>query len=175
MNKKNKYIISGLISVIALIALDQFTKYLAIVHLKDTDGISIIDGVFRLHYLENRGAAFGIMQDQQLYFIISGIIITLLAIYIYIKIPLKKNYLPLHLCLIFLVSGAIGNMIDRIINRFVVDFLYFELINFPIFNVADIYVTVTMFFLVLLLIFKYKEADIDQIWYEVKLKKRIPK
>ena len=58
-------------------------------------------------------------------------------------------------------AGAVGNFIDRMSNGYVVDFFYFKLINFPVFNVADIYVTLSAVFLVILLLFKYKEEDLN--------------
>ena len=67
--------------------------------------------------------------------------------------------MPLRLCLVFLSAGALGNMIDRILHRFVIDFIYFKIINFPIFNVADIYVTVSIAVLVVLILFYYKDQE----------------
>ena len=66
--------------------------------------------------------------------------------------------------MILFVSGAIGNLIDRIVNNYVVDFFYFKLINFPIFNVADIYVTVAAFLFIFLCLFIYKEEDFEAIF-----------
>ena len=66
--------------------------------------------------------------------------------------------------LIFFAAGAIGNFIDRVSLNYVVDFLYFKLINFPIFNVADIYVTCSAFVIIVLGIFYYKDEDIDRIF-----------
>lgn len=156
------YIGAGLLSLI-LIALDQMTKYLAVTYLMGTEGIDIIPGVFKLYYLENRGAAFGILQGQQTFFMVMTIVVLIAIIYIYGRIPVSGKYIPLRLCSIFIISGAIGNFIDRTTQDFVVDFLYFELIDFPIFNVADIYVTVSTAIFVLLILFYYKEADLDQI------------
>lgn len=65
--------------------------------------------------------------------------------------------------IVLLVSGAIGNFIDRCLNNYVIDFFYFKLIDFPVFNVADIYVTVAAIFLILLFCFYYKEEDIDML------------
>ncbi|MFI3172115.1 MAG: signal peptidase II [Eubacteriales bacterium] len=158
-----KHYILGLIISILLIALDQFTKYLAVVYLKGTDGIDILKGIFKLYYLENRGAAFGILQNQQIFFLFSTGIVLLLLIYVYGRIPVDFKYTPLRFCSIFLFSGAIGNMIDRASQNYVVDFLYFELIDFPVFNVADIYVTVTTAIFILLILFYYKESDLDNI------------
>ena len=70
---------------------------------------------------------------------------------------------------VFIASGAIGNLIDRIVLKYVVDFLYFELIDFPVFNIADCYITISVIILAIMLIFYYKEEDIDLI---LKKKKR---
>ena len=82
---------------------------------------------------------------------------------LYTKLPLTKRFTPLRLCAIFLIAGAIGNMIDRVRQSFVVDFLYFELIDFPIFNVADIYVTVSTAVFIVLILFYYKEEELETI------------
>ena len=75
--------------------------------------------------------------------------------------PNDKKYLPLFFCVVLLASGAVGNVIDRVLRGFVVDFLYFELIDFPIFNVADCYVVVSAALLILLTGFFYKDEDLE--------------
>ena len=80
--------------------------------------------------------------------------------------------LPLKACIVAIAAGAIGNMIDRVRLGYVIDFFYFELIDFPIFNVADIYVTVAAFALVLLILFYYKEDEIDSFFNEIGWKKK---
>ena len=82
------------------------------------------------------------------------------AIYILIRVPKTRRYLPLIACVVVLAAGALGNLIDRVINHYVVDFIYFSIINFPIFNVADIYVTLSVIFLLILILFKYKEGEL---------------
>ena len=79
--------------------------------------------------------------------------------YVLLKAPNKKRYIPLHLLLIVIAAGAVGNMIDRLRLNYVVDFIYFSLINFPVFNVADIYVTLATAFLAIQVLFRYKEED----------------
>lgn len=157
MNLK-KYI-TGILSVILLVGLDQLTKNLAIIHLKDSNGINILPGIFRLEYLENHGAAFGILQDQRIPLLIVTSLIFLVLAGIYYKIPRQARYLPMQIVLILLLSGAVGNMMDRILHSYVVDFLYFSLIDFPIFNVADCYVVVGVVIAILLLFFFYQEED----------------
>lgn len=157
------YYIIGFISIILLIGLDQVTKFLAVKFLYDGTVIDIIPNVFCLKYLENRGAAFGMLQDQLIFFVIITTVLLVVMPYIYSIIPLEARYNPMRFCAILLYSGAIGNMIDRIRLNYVIDFLYFELIDFPIFNVADIYVTVTCAIFFLLMIFYYKEEELDNI------------
>jgi signal peptidase II len=148
------------IVLILLVGLDQVTKYLAIVYLKSDGPIPIIKNVFELSYVENRGAAFGIMQNKGLFFVITTFIILAFILYYYRKIPKGQKYNLLRWTLLVIVAGAIGNLIDRLYLGYVVDFFYFKLINFPVFNVADIYVTVGAILLLILILFVYKEDEL---------------
>ena len=149
-----------------LIMADQLTKYIAVVHLKDKPAISIIPDVLELSYLENRGAAFGMLQNQKIFFVFVAVIILAVIGYVLFKMPEKKKYAALHVLLVLIASGAVGNLIDRLRLDYVVDFISFVLIHFPIFNVADIYVTVATTILVLLLLFYYKEEDLNFMSYK---------
>ena len=142
--------------IIILIMIDQISKIWALADLRKSQGISLIPDVFELQYLENRGAAFGILQDRQILFLLITVVAAVILTYIYLKIPEHKKYIPLKICYVLLMAGAVGNMIDRAVRGYVVDFFYFKLIDFPIFNVADIYVTVTMILLLVLILFYYK-------------------
>lgn len=162
MNKKKGILLTlQLLFFILLVWLDQFTKRLAVVHLKDQDDLIIWKHVFQLHYLENHGAAFGMLKNQILFFVIIAVIILLFVGYALIRLPAEKHFYALPFLLAAIASGAAGNMIDRLTNQYVVDFFYFSLINFPVFNVADIYVTVGTFVLIFLLLFVYKEEDLQ--------------
>lgn len=163
------YIIA-IVAIVLGVALDQYTKVLAVKHLADGP-IPIIKDVFELQYLENRGAAFGMLQNQQTFFFIITIITLLVIAILYVRIPHTKHYLPFRICLVAIVAGAIGNMIDRVTLHYVIDFFYFKLINFPIFNVADIYATCASILLIILLIFYYKDEDIDEIYGVLRMKK----
>lgn len=149
----------ALLWIFVLVFIDQVTKFLAKTHLMNKKPITIIENVFELQYLENTGAAFGMLQNQILLFVIITIVTVIVMLYIYGKIPYEKHFTPLRYILIFIMAGAIGNCIDRVVNRYVIDFLYFKLIDFPIFNIADCYVSVSGVLLVLLLLFYYKEED----------------
>ena len=152
-------IIDTLIMVLLIIG-DQYTKALAVWNLKEKNAISLISGVLELNYLENRGAAFGMLQNQKWFFMFVALLVLGCIVYILMKAPTEKRYIVLHLLLTFIAAGAIGNMIDRVMLGYVVDFIYFKLINFPIFNVADIYVTCATFILIIVLLFVYKENDL---------------
>lgn len=153
-----KYIV-GIFGVLFLAGFDQFTKYLAMNHLKHSGGIEILPGIFRLEYLENHGAAFGILQEQWMLLLIFTGLIFLFLILLYYKIPLQNRYLPILAVLVLLLSGAVGNLIDRIFHSYVIDFFYFSLIDFPIFNVADCYVVIGVILALFLLLFYYREDD----------------
>ena len=127
-----------------------------------------IKNVFELYYLENRGAAFGIFQGKRVIFLIITIIILVFLAYCFWRIPYTRKYATLRGVLVLIAAGAVGNFIDRMYNGYVVDFFYFKVINFPIFNVADIYVTCSAIFLAVLLIFCYKEEDLNQLLKSLK-------
>lgn len=162
MNKNKSMLLTADFLLLAiLVFIDQITKYFADLYLKDNLPIQIIEGVFELNYLENRGAAFGMLQNQKFFFVFIAIIILAVIVYVLFKTPNQKKYVKLHIALVCVAGGAIGNMIDRLRLDYVIDFLYFSLINFPIFNVADIYVTLSAIYLVILLLFVYKESDLE--------------
>lgn len=166
--KTAKHYITAFIIALAGVSLDQLSKYMAVHFLQGTDGIDLIPGVFRLTYLENRGAAFGVLQGQQWFFYIITAVILVVVVLAYVRIPAGRKFLPLQICAVFIVSGALGNLIDRVRLGYVVDFFYFELIDFPVFNVADIFVTVSAVLLAVLLLLYYKEEDLEQIFHSGK-------
>lgn len=184
--KKKPIMIQSTAIAVLLIIIDQITKLLATHALKNNTGISVIDGVFELKYLENQSAAFSLdpvsiiyklfhityfdthprvfLNCKMAFFIILTIVVLVLIALLYYRIPWNRRFLPLNLILIFFFSGAVGNLIDRIIHNYVIDFLYFSLINFPIFNVADIYVTLAAIALIIVVFFYYKEEDFSTIF-----------
>ena len=136
-------------------ALDQYTKYLAATKLIHYDTIPLIQDVFHLTFVKNRGAVFGIMQNQQCFFIIVTFIILMVMIYYIIsKRPDSKLLMS---CISMVIGGAIGNLIDRILRGYVVDFLDFTLINFPVFNIADSFVVIGAILLSYYFLFQYDD------------------
>lgn len=156
--------LAGAASLILLLVFDQWTKFLAITHLKGQADIELIPGVFSLHYLENHGAAFGILKDQQWIFLILAAIFLVAAVILYVRMPFTARMLPLRFIAVFIAAGAVGNMIDRMFRHYVVDFLYFSLIDFPVFNVADIYITCCAALLVIFVVFYYKDEELESIF-----------
>ncbi len=147
-----------IIFIFALIAIDQVTKYLALRFLKPQGSITIIENIFSLTFVENRGAAFGIFQGKTTILSIITTIITIFIIYFYIKLPKEpKIYSWLRFSLILIISGAIGNLIDRVGRKYVIDFFHATFIDFPVFNMADIYVVVGSILMAILVIFFIKE------------------
>ncbi len=138
--------------VIGSVILDQWTKHLAVVHLMPIGSTAVVDGIFGLRYVENTGAAFGMMKGQRWFFIIlSTVAIVAIAAYLIAK---RKTVPPLlGIAMAMIVGGGIGNQIDRILNGYVVDFLEFLFIDFAVFNVADCFVTVGAFLAVFDLLF----------------------
>lgn len=150
---------SGLI--LLLILLDQLAKYEVLLHLKNHSNISLIPGVLELSYVENRGMAFGMLEGKQFLFVGMCVLFCAALVWMFVRIPKSRYYLPLLLTGAVLFGGAAGNFIDRLFRGYVVDFIYFSLIDFPVFNLADIYVVCGGIVLVLLVIFKYKDEDFD--------------
>ena len=124
-----------------LIAADLLTKLTA--SKLGSREVVLIPGVLSLSYIENHGAAFGIMQGRQWLLIVISAVIIAAAVVFCIRRIRDTRYRYLRVLTVFLVAGALGNMIDRIMLGYVRDFIYFKLIDFPVFNVADIYVTVS--------------------------------
>ena len=166
MNKKKTSFICFLvwfIGIILLIVADQAAKYWAVSKLKGTSGMTIIPGVLELQYLENRGMAFGMLQGRQMLFLVLCTFFCIALLWLFYKIPKTGYYLPLILTGGILAGGALGNFIDRAFRGFVVDFIYITLIDFPVFNVADIYVVCGGILLAILVLFYYKDEDFEFI------------
>lgn len=147
-----------------LVGADQLTKVLAVRFLKGQDPFVLWDGVFELRYLENRGAAFGIFQGQRTFFLVMGLLVFAAGVFLFLHMSKEARFLPLRLVGIFVMAGAWGNMLDRLRLSYVVDFFYFKLIDFPVFNVADIYVSVAVAVFALLIFFFYTDEDLQKLF-----------
>jgi signal peptidase II len=156
--------------------LDQYSKHLATVYLKPkTEDFTIIKNILALNYLQggNEGAAWGIFSGKTVFLVLFTIIILCIIliflhntlVYSEINYSLKsKKFSLLQFLFCLLIAGAIGNIIDRILYGSVIDFICFRFINFPTFNVADIYVTVSCFLLIIVCVFGLKEDEFNRIF-----------
>lgn len=143
--------------IIAIIAFDQYTKYLAVNHVKNVLTIPVIENVFHLTYAENTGAAFSILSNKiPLLTIVTSIFIICLLIYMWKMIRGKKGFQWMTLAFSFVIGGAIGNLIDRIRLGYVVDFFEFRFVNFAIFNVADTFIVVGSILLIICILLEEK-------------------
>ena len=142
---------------ILLILIDQISKYYTLKMLKPIGTLEIIKGVFSLTYVENRGAAFGILQNARWIFIAAtAVAIVCLIVY---KCKYKPKGIIINTALLFILSGAVGNMIDRIWRGFVVDMLEVTFITYPVFNFADCLVVIGAILLAIYILFIYKESE----------------
>ena len=159
MMKRASLLVTDFMLFVILVIADQLTKHLAVVRLKNQAAYNLINGILEFNYLENRGAAFGVLQNQKYFFVFVALIFIGVIVFVLIKVPTQKKYYSLNILLVMIAAGAVGNMIDRVRYDYVVDFIYFSLIDFPTFNVADIYVTCGITVMVFLMFFRYKEEN----------------
>lgn len=157
---KRKQILFLVCWFIPLLLIDQLTKYYAR-NIISKNPINIIENVLEFRFLKNTGAAWGSFSSMtSMLAIITTVMIVAITV-VYMRVPLDKRMFPLRIMLVFIITGAIGNLIDRIVFSYVTDFIYFKLINFPIFNVADIYVTCCAIIMAVLILFYYKDEDFE--------------
>ncbi len=149
---------------VILIAVDQISKMLAVKNLRDKEAYKLIKNILHFEYTTNAGAAWGMLSGKIPMFLILTVIITFIIVYIYLKTPNGKKYNFVKAALILILAGAIGNMIDRVLNGYVHDFIYFLPIDFPIFNIADSYIVVGTILLSILILFVLKDDDFDYLF-----------
>ena len=161
MTMKTKRFIKSMFLFIILVLIDRITKIWAVEHLQDREAVSIIKNVLELYYLPNgnTGAAFGMLSGHRILFLVIAFIVVAVIFYLVFNMPQDKKYRAVSILFMFIAAGGAGNMIDRFIQGYVVDFIYISCINFPIFNVADMYVSVCTVILALIVLIKLKEDD----------------
>lgn len=168
MMKRASLLVTDFMLFVILVITDQLTKHLAVVRLKNQAAYNLINGILEFNYLENRGAAFGVLQNQKYFFVFVALIFIGVIVFVLIKVPTQKKYYSLNILLVMIAAGAVGNMIDRVRYDYVVDFIYLVCIHFPIFNVADIYVTTATVILVFQILFVYKTNDFNFLSFNPK-------
>lgn len=144
---------------ILIIVLDQLTKYGAVKFLKNSKPIMIIKDFLYFSYVENSGAAFGILQNKRTFFVLITSIVIIIILFFLIRNFYYLNK-SMKVSLIMLIAGAIGNLIDRIRFGYVVDFISFHFkggYEFPVFNIADSFIVISTIFIIYMVFFdKYK-------------------
>lgn len=157
---KIKWLLLFLLVMLAAIGLDQWTKQLAITNLKGNGAYPLIEGVLEFQFFSNTGIAWSMLQGQSIFILFTGIVFLAVVLFVILKLPEAKKFHILYILCGILAGGAIGNMIDRIRLGYVVDFISISLINFPIFNVADMCIVISVIVLAILFLFVYKEEDL---------------
>lgn len=150
-----KMILWSVIAALGVI-LDQLAKYLVAANISSTQIVEVLPGLVEFVYVKNTGAAFNILSGKLGFLSIISVLFSIgVVIYMFVKKPQSKLF---KTALLLLVSGAVGNAIDRIFRGFVVDFIRVEFIDFPVFNIADIFITVgAVLYIVYLLFFDNKK------------------
>lgn len=149
------------ITNIVLLFVDRFTKVLSILKLKSKPEFIVIKNFFSFEYVENSGGAWGILNNFTFFLILISALFIILTTIIYFRLCKNKSNKLLKCSLLLVISGATGNLYDRIIYGYVIDFISLKFIRFPVFNVSDIYISVGMIFIVILIFFIYKEEDLS--------------
>lgn len=142
--------ILSVILCLALVGVDQFIKYLVVEYLKPIEYIDVIDGFLRFRYVENTGAVFGSFATHTVLLTIFSVI--LLVFTIYFLITNKSKSKLVNFCLLLMISGGVGNIIDRIRLQYVVDYIEPTFVNFAVFNFADCLITVGALALIIYLV-----------------------
>lgn len=151
--------IASILFVILLVVLDQASKiYLTLVNKTSPIDLEVIRGFFRITYTCNDGAAFSILKGKRVFFIIMTIIVVFFIVYYLLK---NKVYWVEKYSLLLIISGAVGNLIDRIMYGYVIDFLDFIIFgyDFPVFNIADSFITIGAIGLIISILFLNKEGE----------------
>lgn len=144
--------------IVGLVAIDQYSKLLVTSYIGLNESVNVINGFFKLTYVQNYGAGFSIMQNETtIFYIITPIC---LVIFGYMLYKAKPNDYLSKVALLLMIGGTLGNFIDRINTKYVVDFLDFIFFgwDFPIFNMADSFLTVGVILLIIVVIKEEKDA-----------------
>lgn len=145
-----------------IIIADQLIKYFVNTGLKPVGEVSVIDGFFKLVYVENRGVAFGMFKDMRWIFVVlTSALLLIIIFYMFKKRPSGKFF---YICAGLIIGGGIGNLIDRVIYGYVIDYLRISFFP-PVCNFADYCITVGVFLLVIYIFFfssKFKSNKVEK-------------
>jgi signal peptidase II len=137
---------------LGIVGVDQLTKYLVLVNIPLYGEVPFIPGVLKLTYVQNTGAAFSMLEGQSWLFMLVFAVMTVLIFVEYFKKPMPFTKLE-RWCIAAIYGGGLGNVIDRVFRHYVVDMIQTEFIEFPVFNVADCFITCGCILLLVSLLF----------------------
>ena len=138
--------------IILLVFIDQLTKFMAVTYLKPIATHSFLEGVVKLTYVENTGVAFGMLKDMHYLIVPITVVVTVVCLWLMLKAK-KENFIKLSYVFSVISAGAAGNILDKIFRGYVVDFIEFDFVEFPVFNFADICVSLGAVAFAILIIF----------------------
>lgn len=148
--------------VLIIIALDQISKYWVVNNIGLTDSFTVIPKMIDFVYVKNTGAAFSFLSDKTYGIILLSCISVIFCVgVIWFMIKRKPQHKLLTISLALMLSGAIGNVIDRIFKGYVVDFIETTFIKFPVFNIADIAITIGASLIIIYVLFFEKSKNTD--------------
>ena len=147
---------------LGIVGVDQLVKYLIVSNSPLFGQAPLVPGIMKLTYVQNTGAAFSLLQGMQWLFVVIFVLLTALLVFEYFKKPMPFTKFE-RFCIAAVYGGGLGNMIDRVFLGYVVDMFQTEFINFPVFNVADIFITCGCILLMIHIAFFNK-----QFWKEEK-------
>lgn len=165
---KKVLLVFDILLIALLVSADQLVKHFVSIALEQQGSIVLIEGILQLTCLKNTGGIFGFLQNQNAFLLFMACILFLIFFYLLIKLPDKPKFVILHPVLSCMLAGALGNLTDRIRFGYVIDFIYFIGINFPIFNGSDVLISVSVLVLIGLLLFYYKEQDLEFLTFKQK-------
>jgi len=157
IQRREKQALIYVVSILIILAIDQYSKFIVSARLSVGQSIPIIKNILHITFVTNTGAAFGLFKDSTLFFIIiSVVVVGFVSILLLISLK-KRDFLSkpaFNSSLILILSGALGNLIDRLRFTYVVDFIDVRI--WPVFNIADISITIGTFLLILIFLFPHR-------------------
>lgn len=148
---------AAILILAVIVALDQLTKYIAVTKLMPVGRVTFIEGIMDFSFVRNFGAAFGMLQGGKWLFVVVTAVLAVGVFIAFKKLPKDRGNNLLRLSLIMILGGAIGNCIDRLLRGFVVDFFKTTFMEWPVFNVADIFVVCGAFLMAFTVLFVIKD------------------
>lgn len=163
MNKnrwKRKILIWDFICLILLNVLDRLAKFSAQYFCMNENHI-LIDGILEITFIKNEGGALGILNNQRFFFVFISVLFVCLITFFLFVMPNEIKFNSLHIWLSFILAGTLGNLADRIIYGSVIDMIYISKINFPVFNLSDLFISIGTLLTIITVLFKLKEKDFE--------------